>query len=69
MTPHQSITNKQAYLNSYQIDQGELENDLRCLNAADGVDLLEGMKVQPIFERVYQRAPASGALKNGFSPR
>lgn len=35
-------------INSYQIDRGKLENDLRDLNAQSGVVLLEGLKVQQL---------------------
>lgn len=35
-------------VNSYQIDRGKLENDLRQFNLESGVVLIEGMKVQEV---------------------
>jgi flavin-dependent dehydrogenase len=35
-------------VHSYQIDRGMLENDLRAMNQADGVDLLEGADVNDV---------------------
>lgn len=35
-------------VHSYQIDRGVLENDLRAMNKADGVDLLEGVEISDI---------------------
>lgn len=34
---------------SYQIDRGVLENDLRCFNAEAGIKLLEGVRVKDII--------------------
>lgn len=39
---------QEPIVKSYQLDRGRLENDLRDMNIADGVVLIEGAKVQKI---------------------
>ena len=35
-------------IHSYQLDRGMLENDLRAMNQADGVNLLEGVAIKDV---------------------
>ena len=43
-------------IDSYQIDRGKFENDLRQLNASSGIEVIEGRKVQKICLATDQQA-------------
>src|SRR5678816_3463768 len=56
---------------SFQLDRGRLENDLRAMDEADGVVLLEGTSVKELtlasrepgaFHEVQLEGPTSGTL-------
>ncbi|HEB51670.1 MAG TPA: FAD-dependent oxidoreductase, partial [bacterium] len=55
---------------SYQMDRGKIENDLREMNAADGVSMVEGCKVEDIelatdggLHRVTYSGAATGEVR------